>query len=182
MRDASPPVSIERLTTPRLLLRELQIGDFEAYANHVSDPKATVYMGGAVDRRRAWSMFGSLTGGWLLTGAGWWAVELCATGEFIGTVGAFFRESAIGLGPSAELEVGWSLLQPYWRKGYATEAARAALAFGFDRHPVRRAIAHIDAENVASIGVAKAIGMTFESEVDFYGVPITRYTIARAAP
>lgn len=179
MTDAGPTFSIERLTTPRLLLRELQRSDFDAYAAHMADPTATAYMAGVIDRRRAWTLFGALSGGWVVTGAGWWAVELRATGELIGTVGAFFRETSIALGPDADLELGWNLFKPHWRKGYGTEAARAALAHGFARHPVRRAIAHIDTDNIGSIGVAKAIGMSSEGEVDFYGETLARYAIAR---
>lgn len=180
MNDAALPVSVERLTTSRLLLRELRRSDFDAYADHMADPSATAHLAGVLDRRRAWSAFAALTGAWMLTGAGWWAVELRATGEFIGTVGGFFRETALALGPAAaDLELGWNLRKPFWRKGYATEAARAALAFGFARHPVRRAIAHIDEKNVASTGVARAIGMTFEGEVDFYGDQLSRYVVDR---
>lgn len=179
MNDASPAISVERLHTPRLLLRELRSDDFEAYADHMANPDATAYMAGILDRRRAWSAFASLTGAWMLTGAGWWAVELRATGEFVGTVGGFFRETSLPPGPASDLELGWNLLQRFWRNGYASEAARAALAFGFARHPVRRAIAHIEEMNHASIGVARAIGMTLEGEVDFYGVKLLRYVVDR---
>jgi RimJ/RimL family protein N-acetyltransferase len=179
MTDAAPPVIVPRLTTSRLHLRELQTGDFEAYARFMEDPVATRYLSGAIDRRAAWRLFASSTGLWMLTGSGWWAVELRATGEMVGFVGAFFRETTLHLGRDADLEVGWSVFPRFWRNGYATEAARAALAFGFERFDIRRAIAHLDPLNVGSAGVCKAIGMTYDAEVDFYGEPCARWAIDR---
>lgn len=171
---------VPRITTERLLLRELRVSDFDRYAANLTDPLATRFSSGVLDRRAAWRLFASLTGGWMLTGAGWWAIELRETEEFVGTVGGFFREPGSLLGTETDLEVGWTVFPAFWRRGFATEAARAALAYGFSRHDVRRAIAHIDPANVASIGVSKAIGMTLAGEVDFYGQPSVRYAVARA--
>ena len=179
---AKAPVSfaqvlIPRIETERLLLREARTSDFDAYAEHSADPVAMKFMTGAVDRRTAWRFFMAMTGGWVLTGTGWWAIELRSTGELVGVVGNFFRETQ--LGPDGCLEVGWSLLQRFWRNGYATEAARAAIAWGFEHHPVRRTIAYVDAANVASVGVCKKAGMTFDGEASFYGEPAARYAIER---
>ena len=57
-------------------------------------------------------------------------------------------------------ELGWILLPEYQGCGYATEAARALVAWGRDRFGVRRFIAHCDAENRASQGVMRRLGMT----------------------
>ena len=179
MSEGSPPISIPRITTERLLLREVQSRDFASYEKFLSDPEATRFLAGVVDGRTAWRLMASLAGGWVLVGAGWWAIEIRQTGEFVGVVGAFFRETSLPLGPDSDIELGWSLFPPYWRKGYATEAARAALAYAFARHDVRRAIAHIDPTNIPSIKVAEAIGMPFEGEVDFYGKQCARHALAR---
>jgi len=175
MNDDAATFAVPRLTTPRLLLRELRTSDFEAYAESAADPVAMKYMTSAIDRRTAWRMFTSLMGGWIVTGAGWWGIELRATGELVGTVGGFYRETNYALGHEADLELGWTVFRAHWRKGIATEAARAALAYGVERHRPRRAIAIIDPANVGSIGVAKAIGMTFDGDMDFYGEPSVRY-------
>lgn len=180
MKDVTPSL-VERITTPRLLLREPRVADFDAYAEHRSDPDANLYIGGTLDRRRAWTAFASLSGQWMITGAGWWAIEVRETGAFIGLVGAFFRETSLPVGPKTDIEVGWNLFQAYWGKGYAKEAARTALTFACERHHVRRAIAHITPANVASVAVAQAIGMTYEGEVDFYGETLSRYVSSRHA-
>jgi RimJ/RimL family protein N-acetyltransferase len=175
----SSTFSIPRLTTSRLQLRELRVEDFDAYAADVADPVAMTHTLGAVDRRTAWRLFASLSGLWALTGAGWWAVENRDTDTFVGIVGGFFRETALPVGPDTDLELGWSILRPFWRQGFAKETARAALAWGFQQHGVARAVAHIAPANLASIAVAEAVGMTCEGDVDFYGEKIRRYAVRR---
>jgi RimJ/RimL family protein N-acetyltransferase len=170
---------VPRIATARLLLREPRVDDLDAYAANAADPIASKFLSGVMDRRAAWRALGSMAGQWLLTGAGWWAVELTATGELVGTVGAFFRETQLGRGRDADLELGWTIIRAHWRKGYATEAARAALAHGLAAHDVRRAIAHVDPANAASVGVARAIGMKLDGEADFYGDTAIRYAIPR---
>lgn len=181
--------TVPRLETARLLLREVRLSDFEAYARHMSDPSAMKYMGQPVDRRMSWRVFAALMGTWSITSAGWWAVEVTATRDFVGLVGAFFRETSLvtnaqggsELEAHPDLELGWSIFQPFWRNGYAKEAAKAALDHGLAHHPsAPRAIANIHPDNVASINVSKAIGMTFDGDHDFYGEPGIRYALSRA--
>lgn len=172
--DFAPPVAIPRVRTPRLLLREFREADFASFADELADPLATEFLSGPVDRRSAFRIFQSALGAWVLFGAGWWAVELIETGELLGWVGAFYRER-----PS-DLELGWTICRRHWRRGFAREAAAAALYSGQTRLGERRAIAHIDAGNAGSIGVAEAIGMTFEGEVDFFGERVNRYAWSAA--
>jgi RimJ/RimL family protein N-acetyltransferase len=147
----------------------------------MADPVATEFLTMVPDRRTAWRSFCALSGTWLLFGAGWWAVERRATSECLGIVGAFFRETQLDRLPSADIEVGWSIFRQHWRKGYAKEAAAAALAWSVDRFQPPRAIAYIDADNVASVKVGAALGMTFDAEVDFYGERINRYALELSA-
>jgi RimJ/RimL family protein N-acetyltransferase len=51
--------------------------------------------------------------------------------KLVGTVGAFYRESAIGGDGPAELELGWLIFRKHWQKGVATEAATAAPQHAF---------------------------------------------------
>lgn len=165
---------VPRIETARLLLRAFRRSDFEGYAAHLADPVAQAHLQGVVDRRTAWRTFAAASGFWMLDGAGWWAVEWRDRGEVVGTVGAFFRETA----PEA-LELGWSVYRPFWGQGFATEAARAALELALTAHARRRAIAHIDATNVASVRVAERLGMRYETDVELYGALCRRYAIER---
>jgi RimJ/RimL family protein N-acetyltransferase len=118
---------------------------------------------------------------WMLTGTGWWTIEHRETGALAGMVGAFFRETLFPLTPDAQLELGWTIVPAYWRRGFASEAAAAALASGLERTKAPRAIAQMDPANTGSIGVAKAIGMTYAGETSYYGAPSVLYAVTREA-
>jgi RimJ/RimL family protein N-acetyltransferase len=149
------------------------MGDFEVFAADMADPVTRAHLSGPLDRRMAWRIFSAATGSWMLNGAGWWAVELRATGEFLGTVGVFFRDT------DTELEIGWSMVRRFWGQGFASEAAGAALHFAFETRQAPRVVAHIDAPNLASIRVSQRLGMRHEADVDFYGTVVGRYVIER---
>lgn len=168
VRDVVP-----RVTTDRLLLRGFRREDFDTYAEAFADPVFTEHLSGTLDRRSAWRSFGAATGFWLINGGGWWAVELRETGQLVGTVGAFFRET------SPELEIGWTIFRPFWRRGFASEAAKAALDFAMEAHTAPRAYALINADNVASIRVSERLGMRYDTDVDFYGETVRRYVVER---
>ena len=165
---------VPRITTPRLLLRAVRTSDLDVFASSFADPIAAEFVGGVVDRRAAWRMLATGVGLWVLTGGGWWAVEMRETGHLVGTVGAFFRESA-----PDDVELGWTVLRSHWRQGIATEAARAAVTYAFEKHAVDQVLAHIDARNLPSVRVSAHLGMHYEGDVDFYGEQTGRYVLAR---
>ncbi|MBL0195912.1 MAG: GNAT family N-acetyltransferase [Myxococcales bacterium] len=167
---------VPRVATPRLLLRGFRKGDLDVLAASFGDPESAQFVGGVVDRRGAWRLLAIGVGLWTLTGTGWWAVEEVATGELVGTVGAFVRET-----PSEWIELGWTVVRSRWGQGIASEAARAAASFAFERHAIPRVVAHIDARNTASVRVSEHLGMQYEGEVDLYDQPTGRYSLARSA-
>lgn len=172
MLDRSPAVSVPRLQTPRLLLREYRTGDFDVFAENLTDPVATTFIG-AHDRRNAWRIFGCNMGEWVLKGAGWWGLELRETGEFVGNVGAFFREGW------PEIEMGWNVFRAHWNKGLATEAAAEVMRYAFDVRGEKRVTALVDAKNTPSLKVAAHLGLVFESDTTLFGTPVGRYARAR---
>lgn len=153
---------IPRIQTPRLLLREPRLADFEVFAADAADPLARAHIGGPQDRREAWRRLHISAGGWVLQGMGWWTVEALGGGP-VGSVGVFRRET----GP--EVEIGWIIHRSSWGKGYATEAARAALRHAVEVWGIRRVTAYIPKENAASVAVATKIGMHAEGEAELYG-------------
>jgi RimJ/RimL family protein N-acetyltransferase len=167
--ESLPVTLIPRLSTARLLLREPRLTDFDAFAAHLADPVASSASGYPVrDRREAWRWFHSAAGHWLLQGIGSWVVEEKDLGV-IGSVGAFLRES----GPP--LEMSWLIYRQHWSKGYASEAAAAALAFAVGTFGADRVNACMSKTNRASARVAAKIGMQFRGETDFYGEPSWLY-------
>jgi RimJ/RimL family protein N-acetyltransferase len=173
LRDYSPAVSVPRLDTARLTLREYRIADFDAFAAHLADAQSMAFLG-VSDRRTAWRIFGLNAAGWLLQGAGWWAIERRDSGALVGNVGAFFREGC------PEIELGWNTFRAFWGQGIATEAATEVLRYSFEERAEQRATALVDAGNAPSLRVANSLGMTYESEVDLFGTPVGRFVKARA--
>jgi len=108
-------------------------------------------------------------------GLGLWALELKESAEFLGQVGLFPVE---GKGP--EVEVAYELAPRVWGHGYATEAARALIEYGFDELQLRRIVALILPANARSRNVASKCAMTLEGPGRFYGLELVVY--AREAP
>jgi RimJ/RimL family protein N-acetyltransferase len=108
-------------------------------------------------------------------GFGLWALELKESAEFLGQVGLFPVE---GKGP--EVEVAYELAPRVWGHGYATEAARALIDYGFVEMRLRRIVALILPNNARSRNVASKCAMTLEGPGRFYGLDLVVY--ARVAP
>ncbi len=140
------------LETDRLILRGWRPEDFEPMAGFLADPETMRFLGGPVGRDDAWRNLARTIGHWTLRGYGPWAVTRKSDGVLMGRVGLINPEGW------PALEVGWTLGRPYWGLGYATEAAAAAMRYGFLTQPVDRLISLIDAENKGSQAVALRLG------------------------
>jgi [ribosomal protein S5]-alanine N-acetyltransferase len=173
--DPFVPPAIPRVRTARLLLREPRRTDFPRSAENAADPEAQAFGGGPRPARDAWRFFLASAGYWTVQGMGWWAVEEPAIGP-VGAVGVFVRES------SPDVEIGWTIHRPHWGKGYAAEAARAALDFTVRQHGVRRIVAYVDEGNERSVRVARKIGMRCEREADPSGEEVALYAFGEEAP
>ncbi len=106
---------------------------------------------------------------------GRWATHLKDTGEFIGWCGLKYRPEP------DEIDLGYRFSQPYWGKGYATEAAKHTLDYGFTqlKLPLITGRAHI--ENIASLKVLEKIGMQFIEEGIVDNCPVKTYTKSNPA-
>jgi RimJ/RimL family protein N-acetyltransferase len=163
--------TIPRLTTPRLLLREFQERDFDAYATMMADPMVARYLsnGQPLTRADAWRQMAMFAGHWALRGFGVWAVEERATGAFIGRIGCLEPEGWPGF------EIAYTLARPFWGRGYASEGAAAALRFAREELHRERIISIIRPGNAGSIRVAEGLGAVAEREVEFFGEPARIY-------
>ena len=94
-----------------------------------------------------------------------WAVELRESGVFIGAVGLLHVSFAASFTPA--VEIGWRLARGAWGRGLATEAARAALAFGFGALGLDEIVAYAASANQASQSVMRKLGMTRDEAGDF---------------
>ena len=98
-------------------------------------------------------------------GFGFWAVEVLGTAPFIGFVGLQHVTFPAPFTPA--VETGWRLAREHWGRGYATEAARAALAHGFGPLALPEVVAFAVPGNTASRRVMERMGMTHDPADDF---------------
>ncbi|MGZ3424129.1 MAG: GNAT family N-acetyltransferase [Polyangiales bacterium] len=163
---------IPTLETERLLLRGHRLEDFDACAALWGDPVITRHIGGKPStREEVWARVQRYLGHWQLLGFGFWLVREKATGAFVGEVGlADFKRT---MEPSIEgmPEAGWVLAQRAHGKGYATEAVRAALAWGDAHFGSTKAACIIDPENRASLRVAEKCGFVEWTRTTYKGDP-----------
>ena len=150
-----PPV----IETDRLRLRPHQVDDFADCVAMWSDPAVTRYtIGDPSPPQRTWMRILAYRGHWALLGFGYWAVEEKVTGRYIGEVG--FAEFKRDIQPSIEgmPELGWALITQAHGKGYATEALRAAVAWGDNHFGSARTACIIHQDNRPSFRVADKLG------------------------
>ena len=147
------------IETERLTLRPHRMDDWEAIAAFYESADSA-FVGGPLPRRRSWYGFAADVGSWDLLGFGNWAVDETATGAFVGQVGLnkppYFPER----------EIGWLVFAPWQRRGYATEAARAARAHAYGALGWTTAVSYVDRGNLASIATARKLGCTEDACAD----------------
>jgi len=102
---------------------------------------------------------------WAEHGFGQWVVELPGAASFIGVVGLETVSYEAHFTPA--VEVAWRLTHPYWSHGYATEAARASLDYGFGQLGLDEIVAVTVPANRRSRQVMRRLGMTRKPEDDF---------------
>lgn len=160
----------QRIETERLVLRMFREDDWRGMHEHYSNAECTRFtLGRALSEGESWRMTSTLAGHWLLRGYGPYALEEKATGEMVGTAGLWYPTDF------PEREIKWAVNPRHWRKGYASEAARAVLRMARETYPDDPPISFIHRDNEASIRVALSVGAVLESEMDFRGARFAVY-------
>ena len=154
------------IETERLVLRGFEERDFAAFAELRADPDVMHFIGGVQKPYEAWRAMAATLGHWALRGFGFFCVVEKASGEAVGQCGPLRPHEWPGN------EIGYSFARAYQGKGYATEAARAALRFAYTELGWATAISVIDPENHASQNVARKLGAVKEHD----NVPIWDFT------
>ncbi|HEX8263332.1 MAG TPA: GNAT family N-acetyltransferase [Allosphingosinicella sp.] len=143
------------LETDRLILRGWRPEDFGAYAAMLADDETARFItvqGRALSAGEAWNETAWLIGHWQMLGYGMFVVEERSSGAFCGRVGPLHPPRW------PAFEMAWSLAPAARGKGYATEAARAAIGWSFETLPLDRIVSIIDPRNEASRRVAERLG------------------------
>lgn len=162
---ASPlPSAPSHLRTERLVLRAWRESDLAPWAALNADPAVREHFPGVQSRERSDASVAEFQADLDRRGWGWWAVEVAATGEFIGFAGLDPVEEDMAF---TGVEAGWRLARHAWGHGYATEAARAVLHFGFTSLDLPEILAVTTATNLRSQAVMRRLGMTHDPADDF---------------
>ncbi|MGW3729076.1 GNAT family N-acetyltransferase [Streptomyces sp. NPDC000851] len=152
------------LRTDRLLLRDWRESDLAPWAAMNADPEVRRYFPDVLTKERTDAAAARFQAALERRGWGFWAVEVLDTGEFIGFTGLDPVEDGQ---PFTGVEAGWRLARPAWGHGYATEAARAVLDFGFEQLALPEILAVTTATNLRSQAVMRRLGMTHDPADDF---------------
>ena len=133
--------------------------------------------GSTLNREQAGEQASRFVRHWEERGFGLWVVEERAGGSFVGFAGLAHQEDwAEG---EHKTEVGWRLDRAFWGRGFATEAARASVNYGFEHLGLERIISIIQPENAASRRVAEKAGLTSRGETRWRNSRVVWYAIDR---
>jgi RimJ/RimL family protein N-acetyltransferase len=171
------------LRTDRLLLRRWQQSDRFPFAAINADPRVIEYLAGPASREQSDERARRIDADFDLHSFGLWAVEVCDVAPFIGFIGLAVPRFESSFTPC--VEIGWRLSADHWGRGYATEGARAALAFGFDVVGLPEIVSYTVPANLRSRRVMEKIGMNRNPAEDFdhpflpAGHPLRRHVLYR---
>lgn len=181
--DHAAMPAIPRLSTERLVLREWQDSDREPLASLNADPAVMEHFPEVLDRAASDAFADRIRANWASDGVGLWALERAADQAFLGFVGLAVPGFDAHFTPA--VEIGWRLAHFAWGHGYATEAAEAALAFGFEARELQEIVSFTVPANRRSRAVMERLGMTHDSADDFDhpnlppGDPLRRHVLYR---
>jgi len=155
----------DAIATPRLRLRAWRDEDLPAFAALNADPRVMEHFPAALDRAESDRMAARIREHLAARGFGLWAVEVPGEAAFIGFVGLAVPRFEAHFCPC--VEIGWRLAAAHWGRGYATEAASAALDHGFGQLGLAEIVAFTVPANLRSRRVMDRLGMRHAPADDF---------------
>jgi [ribosomal protein S5]-alanine N-acetyltransferase len=168
-------MAIPTLSTPNLLLRPWTLDDAEALCSILLEPDMMKYFPPSSPStvEKAQRYISHQLHHWEERGYGHWAIVTHADGQLAGWNGLEF------LPETNETEVAYLLTRRTWGHGYATEAAQAAVAFGFGTCSLPAIIGLVHPGNTGSIRVLEKCGLAFADPITLWNLNMHRYRITR---
>lgn len=163
------------ITTNRLILRRFRKDDLDTYAKIMGDREVGKWFprGDGYTPEESEKSLKAILKHWGEHGFGIWAITDKANGVLLGRCGLNL------IGETSEVEVDFVVSPNSWGKGYATEAAKAALAYGFQKLKLQNIIGLAKPENTASRRVIEKIGMQFKRNAEYWGITCAYYAISK---
>ncbi len=153
------------IETERLLLRRWRFEDRWPFAAMNADAEVMRYFPGTMSRGESDALVWRIAMHFEEFGFGLWATEVKASGAFIGFIGAQWVRFPCPI--EGDLEIGWRLARPYWRKGYAYEGASACLGWIWRETEVPRIVSMTARTNEPSWSLMKKLGLEHRPALDF---------------
>ncbi len=171
------------LRTDRLWLRRWRDSDREPFAQLNSDSSVMEFFPAPLTPGESHELVERIEGSFETSGFGLWAVEVTATATFVGFAGLWPATFDAHFTPATE--VGWRLGRAHWGRGYATEAAWAAMTDGFERLALEEIVSFTACSNRRSRRVMEKLAMSHDPADDFDhpalppGHPLRRHVLYR---
>jgi RimJ/RimL family protein N-acetyltransferase len=171
------------LRTERLLLRRWRTSDRAPFAAMNADPLVMEHFPSVMTTAASDAFVDRIEAGFGADGYGLWAVDVPGIVGFVGFVGLLRPNFEAHFTPA--VEVGWRLASAHWGRGYATEAGRAALEYGFTQAGLDQIVSMTTPSNVRSQRVMQRLGMSHDPADDFDhprfppGHPVCRHVLYR---
>jgi [ribosomal protein S5]-alanine N-acetyltransferase len=164
------------LETERLYLREFVLSDAQLLIDLNDNPNVVRYTGdGPVESlEKARDILQNTIFPQYPNKLGRWAVHLKTDDTFIGWSGLKYIEQL------NEIDLGYRFFEQHWGKGYATESAKAILAYGFNALNLQEIVGRAAIDNVNSVKVLEKVGMKFEKEDVEHGDKIYKYRLTNS--
>lgn len=173
------------IKTDRLVLRSWKEEDLEPFAKLNADPRVMEYYPSTLTQEESDQVARRMLAKIEENGWGLWAVSAPGIAEFIGYVGLNAVDNAYPSHFNTAVEIGWRLAYAYWGRGFATEAARASLKYGFETLKLEEIVAFTAVQNRRSRVVMERLGMHRDPKDDFdhpkllEGHPLRRHVLYR---
>jgi RimJ/RimL family protein N-acetyltransferase len=162
--------TFDTIRTERLLMRRWRESDREPFAALNGDAETMRNLLGTLDRAESDALVDRIESRFGEQGYGLWALEVVESGTFIGFTG--LNPMPEGVPGEGGVEVGWRLARHAWHRGYATEAAKAALAVAFDGVGLREIWSMTAVINEPSQAVMRRIGLAEVAKFEHPRVPV----------
>jgi ribosomal-protein-alanine N-acetyltransferase len=174
---------IPEVRTERLILRPWRDEDLAPFAALNADPEVMEHFPSVLSREESDAQAERIREHARERGYGPWAVEIPGEARFVGFVGLLTPSFEAHFTPC--VEVAWRLARGAWGRGYATEGARASLAFAFEALDLEEVVSMTVVANTRSRRVMEKLGMTRDARDDFdhprlpEGHPMRRHVLYR---